>query len=161
MQSTHNGSFTRYAAIATVTIVGAGFYAGQSGVVADATHGVQTAGPVMIGGWAMLVSATFALVFLHRNRLLSLILIAIVGLMVAIGFVFFSAPDLAMTQITVEVVTILLLLLALNFLPNRTPIESTVLARTRDVFIAAIAGISTMGLSLHYLLRDSIAPFDL
>ena len=32
------------------------------------------------------------------------------------------------------------------------------LARTRDVFIAAIAGISTMGLSLHYLLRDSIAP---
>jgi multicomponent K+:H+ antiporter subunit A len=95
---------------------------------------------------------------LHRNRLLSLILIAIVGLMVAIGFVFFSAPDLAMTQITVEVVTILLLLLALNFLPNRTPIESTVLARTRDVFIAAIAGISTMGLSLHYLLRDSIAP---
>ncbi|MDA9223909.1 monovalent cation/H+ antiporter subunit A [Tateyamaria sp.] len=158
IQSTHNGSFTRYAAIATVTIVGAGFYAWQSGVVADATHGVQTAGPVMIGGWAMLVSATFALVFLHRNRLLSLILIAIVGLMVAIGFVFFSAPDLAMTQITVEVVTILLLLLALNFLPNRTPIESTVLARTRDVFIAAIAGISTMGLSLHYLLRDSIAP---
>ena len=29
-----------------------------------------------------------------------------------------------MTQISVEVVTIILLLLALNFLPNRTPVES-------------------------------------
>lgn len=158
IQGTHNGAFTRYAAIASVTIVGAGFYAWQSGTVGAATRSIQPASPVMIGGWIMLVAATCALVFLHRHRLLSLILIGIVGLMVSIGFVFFSAPDLAMTQITVEVVTIILLLLALNFLPNRTPKESTVLMRTRDGAIAIIAGLATMGLSFHYLLRDSIAP---
>jgi multicomponent K+:H+ antiporter subunit A len=97
------------------------------------------------------------MVFLHRNRLLSLILIGIVGLMVSIGFVFFSAPDLAMTQITVEVVTIILMLLALNFLPNETPVESTVLRRLRDVTIAVAGGLATMALSYHYLLRDAIA----
>jgi multicomponent K+:H+ antiporter subunit A len=36
-------------------------------------------------------------------------------------FVLFSAPDLALTQLSVEVVTIVLLLLALHFLPQRHP----------------------------------------
>ena len=77
--------------------------------------------------------------------------------MVSLGFVFFSAPDLAMTQITVEVVTIILLLLALNFLPNKTPVESTVLQRARDGAIAIAGGLAAMGLSYHYLLRDAVA----
>jgi multicomponent K+:H+ antiporter subunit A len=87
---------------------------------------------------------------------LSLVLIGIVGLMVSVGFVFFSAPDLAMTQITVEVVTTILLLLALNFLPNETPIESSVMRRMRDVTVAVAGGAAAMALSYHYLLRDAI-----
>ena len=105
----------------------------------------------------MLAAATAGLVLLHRNRLLSLILIGIVGLMVSIGFVFFSAPDLAMTQFTVEVVTIILLLLALNFLPKTTPVESTVLRRVRDTGVAVLGGLATFGLSYHYLLRDAVS----
>ena len=50
---------------------------------------------------------------------------------VALTFVKFSAPDLALTQISVEVVTIILLLLALNFLPRETPRESTPARRWR------------------------------
>jgi multicomponent K+:H+ antiporter subunit A len=153
----HNGAFSRYAAIFSVTVVIAGYYAWTTGTVADATRALQPAGPAQIAGWVMLVAATGGLVFLHRNRLLSLILIGIVGLIVSVGFVFFSAPDLAMTQITVEVVTIILLLLALNFLPNRTPVESDVLRRTRDMFIAVAGGLGTMALSYHFLLRDSVA----
>ncbi len=91
-----------------------------------------------IAGWLMLIAATGGMVFMHRNRLLSLILIGIVGLMVSIGFVFFSAPDLAMTQFTVEVVTIILMLLALNFLPNKTPVESSLLRRLRDAVVAIV-----------------------
>ncbi len=153
----HNGAFSRYAAIASIAIVAAGFYAWSTGTVGPATREMQPIVPVAFAGWAMLVAATLGLAFLHRNRLLSLILIGIVGLMVSIGFVFFSAPDLAMTQITVEVVTIILLLLALNFLPNRTPVESTVLLRLRDVGIAVAGGFATMALSYHYLLRDAIS----
>ncbi len=154
----HDGAFSRYAAIMAVTVIAVGYHAWATGTVGAATRIAQPANPVQIAGWLMLVTATWGLVFLHRNRLLSLILIGIVGLIVSVGFVFFSAPDLAMTQLTVEVVTIILLLLALNFLPNRTPIESSVLRRTRDGAIAAAGGIATMAMSYHYLLRDSIAP---
>ncbi|KIN62143.1 pH adaption potassium efflux system protein PhaA [Sulfitobacter noctilucicola] len=152
----HDGAFSRYAAIAAVTISAIGYHAWVTGSVGAPTRTAQQAGPVEIAGWLMLVAATVGLVFLHRNRLLSLILIGIVGLMVSVGFVFFSAPDLAMTQITVEVVTIILLLLALNFLPNRTPVESAVLRRMRDGAVAVAAGIGTFALSYHFLLRDAI-----
>ena len=153
----HNGAFSRYAAVMAVTVAVAGYYAWTTGTVGPATRSVQPAGAIEIAGWIMLVAATLGMVFLHRNRLLSLVLIGIVGLMVSVGFVFFSAPDLAMTQITVEVVTTILLLLALNFLPKETPVESTVLRRMRDGAVAVAGGVAAMGLSYHYLLRDAIS----
>ncbi|MEY1556330.1 monovalent cation/H+ antiporter subunit A [Yoonia sp. R2331] len=157
----HNGAFSRYAAIGAVTILAAGFHAWSTGTISAPTRTPQAAGPVPIAGWLMLVAATVGLVFLHRNRLLSLIFIGIVGLMVSIGFVFLSAPDLAMTQFTVEVVTIILLLLALNFLPKATPVESSVLRRVRDAGVAVAGGLATFALAYHYLLRDAVtAPIS-
>ncbi|MEP4555710.1 hydrogen gas-evolving membrane-bound hydrogenase subunit E, partial [Tateyamaria sp.] len=153
----HNGAFSRYAAIGAVAIIAAGFHAWTTGTVATPTRHAQPADPVVIAGWGMLVAATVGLVLLHRNRLLSLVLIGIVGLIVSIGFVFFSAPDLAMTQFTVEVVTIILLLLALNFLPKHTPIESSILRRVRDAGVAVAGGLATFGLAYHFLLRDAVA----
>ena len=158
IQPIHDGAFSRYGAIMAVTVIAAGLHAWSTGTIGAMTRAIQPTGPIPIAGWLMLVAATCGLVFLHRNRLLSLILIGIVGLMVSVGFVFFSAPDLAMTQITVEVVTIILLLLALNFLPNRTPVESSVLRRTRDGAIALAGGLATMAMSYHYLLRDFVSP---
>ncbi|MEL6898575.1 MAG: hydrogen gas-evolving membrane-bound hydrogenase subunit E, partial [Planctomycetota bacterium] len=154
--SLHNGAFTRYAMIGTVAILAAGYHAWSTGTVAEATRALQMAGPVPIAGWAMLVTATAGLVMLHRNRFLALILIGIVGLMVSVGFVYLSAPDLAMTQFTVEVVTIILLLLALNFLPKSTPRESTVLRRVRDGSLAVAGGLATFALAYHYMLRDAV-----
>lgn len=152
----HNGSFTRYATIGFVAIIAAGYHAWITGTVAAATRPVQSAGLVPIAGWAMLVAATLGLVVMHRNRLLALILIGIVGLMVSIGFVYLSAPDLAMTQFTVEVVTIILLLLALNFLPNRTPAESSALRRVRDAGVALAGGAATFALAYYFLLREAV-----
>ncbi|MCV2882149.1 monovalent cation/H+ antiporter subunit A [Actibacterium sp. XHP0104] len=152
----HNGSFTRYAMIGVIAMIAAGYHAWATGTVAAPVRELQVAGPVPIAGWAMLVAATVGLVAMHRHRLLSLILIGIVGLMVSIGFVYLSAPDLAMTQFTVEVVTIILLLLALNFLPNRTPVESTVPRRIRDGVVAVAGGLATFGLAYHYMLREAV-----
>ena len=66
-------------------------------------------------GW----STTMALltVYWHEQRLLALLTASGAGLVVVLAFVRFSAPDLALTQLTVEVVTTVLLLLALRFLP--------------------------------------------
>jgi len=157
----HNGAFTRYAMIATIAILAAGYHAWITGTVGAATRTVQPVGWVEVAGWAMLAAATVGLAALHHNRLLALILIGIVGLMVSVGFVFLSAPDLAMTQITVEVVTIILLLLALNFLPNTTPEESPLWKRARDMVVAGVGGLATMALAYHYLLRDAVtAPIS-
>ncbi len=153
----HNGAFTRYAAIGSIAIVGAGYHAWSTGTIGPPTREMQPADPFVVAGWLMLVAATAGLVLMHRNRFLALMLIGIVGLMVSIGFVFFSAPDLAMTQFTVEVVTIILLLLALNFLPNTTPAESSVLRRVRDAGVAGVGGLAAFALAYHYLLRDAVS----
>ena len=53
------------------------------------------------------------------HRLAALILLGGAGLVVCVTFVWFSAPDLAITQLTVEIVTTVLLLLGLRWLPKR------------------------------------------
>jgi multicomponent K+:H+ antiporter subunit A len=53
------------------------------------------------------------------HRLAALIMVSVCGLMTCITFVWFSAPDLALTQLVVEVVTTVLILLGLRWLPRR------------------------------------------
>ncbi|AZV77761.1 monovalent cation/H+ antiporter subunit A [Parasedimentitalea marina] len=154
----HNGSITRYSAIMIVFTTGISFYAYQSGVAAQATRAVQEAGPLPIIGWISLVLATLFIVLNHRKRLLSLVLIGVVGLVVSLSFNYLSAPDLALTQISVEVVTIILMLLALNFLPKETPVESPVSTRLRDGAIATVAGAGIGGLIYALMTREFIAP---
>ncbi|SEN98937.1 monovalent cation/H+ antiporter subunit A [Palleronia pelagia] len=152
----HNGSFTRYAAIMIVTIIALGAHAWMTGAFAGYTRAALDMTANAVAGWGMLVAATITLVIVHRNRLAALILMGIVGLMVSVGFNFFSAPDLALTQISVEVVTIILLLLALNFLPNRTPRETSGLRKTRDAVIALAGGGAVTAL-IYSMLRTDFA----
>jgi multicomponent K+:H+ antiporter subunit A len=66
----------------------------------------------------MLIVATVSVVTMHHHRFRALVLIGIIGLSISAGFAYLSAPDLALTQISVETVTIMLLLLALHFMPK-------------------------------------------
>ena len=157
-QGLHNGSMTRYAAILTVTIIMVGGHAFFTGEIAPPTREMIELDPMSVAGWLLLVVATAFLVFCHRNRLLALVLMGVVGLMVSIGFNYLSAPDLALTQISVEVVTIILMLLALNFLPNTTPVESSMGKRMRDGGIALVAGVAAAGLIYSILMRDFAQP---
>ena len=110
-----------------------------------------------------LAASTVLVVILHRQRLTALILLGAVGLGVALIFVKFSAPDLALTQLSVEVVTIVLLLLALYFLPKSTPAESSRARQVRDLVLAVAAGGSTAALAWAVLTRpyESIADWFL
>jgi len=116
---------------------------------------------VSLAAAAVLVLATLAATVWHRQRLTALILTGAVGLIVALVFVKFSAPDLALTQISVEVVTVILLLLALYFLPASTPRESSVSRRWSDAGLALLAGLGAAALSWAVLTRssDNIAGF--
>lgn len=150
----HNGAFTRYAAIFLVTVIAIGVHAWVTGSNAAFSRTMLPITPNAVAAWAMLVAATGFLVAVHRNRLAVLILMGVIGLMVSIGFNFFSAPDLALTQISVEVVTIILLLLALNFLPNRSPAESSAGRRLRDGTIALAGGAAAAALVYTMMLSD-------
>ncbi|MBP7458432.1 MAG: monovalent cation/H+ antiporter subunit A, partial [Ottowia sp.] len=80
------------------------------------------------------------------HRLAALILLGAVGLAVSLTFLWFSAPDLALTQLTVEVVTTVLFLLGLRWLPKRRPEEAEHLGlrvrarRARDFVVSLVAG---------------------
>jgi multicomponent K+:H+ antiporter subunit A len=95
---------------------------------------------VVITGAILLVLGAVATVIWHRKRMIALLTLSIVGLIVSVAFARFSAPDLALTQLSVEVVTIILLMLALFFLPQRTPKESSPHQVMRDLGIAAMIG---------------------
>jgi multicomponent K+:H+ antiporter subunit A len=154
----HDGSFARYAAIAVVAIIAAGYYAYISGTHVPGTRTMTPIHPVPFIGWVLLMGATVSLFTFHRNRLLALVLVGVIGLMVSVGFVYLSAPDLALTQISVEVATVMLLLLALNFLPKDSPVESTIGRRGRDGLIAGGAGLAVGALIYALMMRDFAFP---
>ncbi len=102
----------------------------------------------------MLIGATGYVVLNHHHRFRALVLIGIIGLSISAGFAYLSAPDLALTQISVETVTIMLLLLALHFLPKSTPKESQMGLKLRDGVIALGAGGGVAALAYAFLMRD-------
>jgi multicomponent K+:H+ antiporter subunit A len=131
----------------------------------------QIRGPLELGaidgitalGLGIMAVAAVVTVIFHRQRLVSLLMLSVVGLMVALAFARFSAPDLALTQLSVEVVTIILLMLALFFLPAHTRVESSSLRALRDFILAVGSGLMVAMLAFAVLTRpyDSISGFFL
>jgi multicomponent K+:H+ antiporter subunit A len=118
---------------------------------------------ITVFGLLILCLTSVLTVIFHRRRLTALIVLSVVGLMVALTFARYSAPDLALTQLSVEVVTIILLILALFFMPDRTPAESSSLRSFRDLILAGSFGTMIALLAYAVLTRpyDSIASFFL
>ena len=150
----HNGSLQRYVAVMLAAILAVGFTTFLGTSHAPGTRAILPAAPVAVVAWLLLIGACTTAVVMHRRRLIALVAVGVVGLIVSLGFVYLSAPDLALTQISVEVVTVILMLLALNFLPKRTPVESSVGRRLRDATIAALAGLGVGGLMWAATTRD-------
>ncbi|MCC1492976.1 monovalent cation/H+ antiporter subunit A [Cognatishimia sp. F0-27] len=150
----HNGAISRYLAIFTAASVGLGWVAYASSGLSAPTRGLLPVEPVIAVGWIMLVVATVSVVVMHHHRFRALVLLGIIGLSISAGFAYLSAPDLALTQISVETVTIMLLLLALHFMPKLTPRESPTGLKFRDAVIALGAGGGVGALAYAFMMRD-------
>ena len=111
----------------------------------------------------VLVAGAVATVLLHRQRVAAVVALGVVGLMVSLQFVHFSAPDLAMTQLLVEFTTVILILLALFFLPAHTPRAASSARRCRDAVLGLVAGGGMATLTYAILTRPlaSISEFFL
>ncbi|AZO41584.1 monovalent cation/H+ antiporter subunit A [Mesorhizobium sp. M7D.F.Ca.US.005.01.1.1] len=109
---------------------------------------VQGVDVTFAGIWAVGVVCALGAAWQAKfHRLFALILLGGAGLVTCITFVWFAAPDLALTQLLVEVVTTVLILLGLRWLPKRsadvTPGLATTAAklrRYRDLAMAVACG---------------------
>jgi multicomponent K+:H+ antiporter subunit A len=97
------------------------------------------------------------------HRLAALTMVSVCGLMTCVTFVWFSAPDLALTQLVVEVVTTVLILLGLRWLPRRNenvaPSPASVnrarARRVRDLLLSGLVGGGMALLSYSMLTRPT------
>ncbi len=125
--------------------------------------------PAFVGIWAIgIVAAVAAASQAKFHRLAAIMMLGVAGLVTCITFLWFSAPDLALTQLAVEVVTTVLFLLGLRWLPKRILADedrADLRARTRrarDLVLAIVVGAGTAALSYAMLTREapqSISPF--
>ena len=157
-----NGSVQR----SMLWLVLAAVAAGLAPFVANGMAGLLDPAPLVRAGsqpmnrlalvlWVLLVGCTLATLALYRYRLLAVVVIGGVGLAVSLTFVALSAPDLALTQLLVEMVTVSLLLLALHYLPQGAPPERSWLRRGRDGLIAAAAGSGVAALAYAMMTRPA------
>jgi len=97
--------------------------------------------------WLLMIACTLGSLCVYRQRLLAVLMLGGTGLAVSLTFVFLSAPDLALTQLLVEMVTLVLMLLAMKYLPERSLPERARLRKIRDAAIAIVGGVGLAALA--------------
>ncbi|MFC0284639.1 monovalent cation/H+ antiporter subunit A [Camelimonas abortus] len=114
--------------------------------------------PALLLVWAVGVACAVGAAWQAKyHRLVALILMGGAGLATSITFVWYSAPDLALTQLLVEIVTVVLILLGLRWMPRRDELipgdmkPSARFRRVRDLFIAIAAGAGAAALAFAML----------
>jgi len=158
--SLETGSLQRYLSLLVAMAVCAGVlpFLGGGPATPMAPFLLDEAAPgvVVVAGVGLL--ATVATVLAHRQRLLALVLVGAAGLAVCLAFVWFSAPDLALTQLLVEMVTVVLILLALRWLPAESAPEPRRPLRTAvHLALALAAGLGIATLTWAMLSRPSVS----
>jgi multicomponent Na+:H+ antiporter subunit A len=117
-------------------------------------HGVEV--------FAVLVAlvASVATMF-ARSSLHAVLALGITGYSVALTFVLFGAPDLAMTQFLIESLSVILFVFVFFHLPDYSPLERR-RGRLRDLILAGAFGLVVTGLVLVALsnrVDSALAPY--
>ncbi|MFC3629718.1 monovalent cation/H+ antiporter subunit A [Paracoccus angustae] len=97
------------------------------------------------------------------HRFAALVLLGGAGVVTCLTFAWFSSPDLALTQLLVEVATTVLLLLGLRWLPKRRSeiaedkLLPAKIRRGRDLVIAVAGGLGIAAIAFALMTRPLIA----
>jgi multicomponent Na+:H+ antiporter subunit A len=130
------------------TVIGAGLVAGLS-IRDTLTFGrhPDVAGDVVVA--VLLVGALIGLAA-ARDRLAAVALLGVVGFLVAAFYVLAGAPDLALTQLLIETLTVVLVVLVFRKLPRRflvTPPRQRRFAAGLAVVAGGVAALSALALT--------------
>ncbi|WP_105993649.1 MULTISPECIES: Na+/H+ antiporter subunit A [Staphylococcus] len=110
----------------------------------------------------VMILASATMIVFARSRLFSIIMLSAVGYSMAIFFIFFNAPDLALTQFVVETISTALFLLCFYHLPNLNRHNESTSFKVVNAIIAGGVGLVVTVLGLiaygnrHF---ESIAQF--
>lgn len=127
------------------------------------TEGMAKIGVYEIILTLVMISATAATVF-AGSRLTAIISLGVVGYALALFFVIFRAPDLALTQLVIETISVALFLLCFYHLPKLRLKKKTRTFRMTNFIIALGVGIivTLLGIaSSSQRTKDSISSFFL
>lgn len=145
--------YIRITVVAVVILVGSAFFR------AGGFHGIEQLSPIsMRVALVAVVMILAAAVTVHsKSRLRSILSMGVVGYSIAILFSFFGAPDLAMTQLVIETLTVILMALAFYHLP---PFKHGSKKRTRaiDAVLSVAVGITITLLVLAALHVQTPTP---
>lgn len=97
--------------------------------------------PVFVYGIIFLLVISTLSLFFIKERVKLIITVGVVGFLMALLFAVFSAQDLAMTQLLIETVTVVLLLLAFRHLPEVTQETGSRVRKSLHVVLSVGVGL--------------------
>lgn len=89
-------------------------------------------------------------VIISRKRMGGVAILGITGVAITLAYVTYGAPDLALTQLLIEVLSVVLFVLVFSHLPALN-VASTKLNKARDALVAGLFGITMCALVLGVL----------
>ncbi|WP_462420075.1 Na+/H+ antiporter subunit A [Salinicoccus sp. Marseille-QA3877] len=95
-----------------------------------------------------------------KSRMTGIILAGFAGFLVAFIFTVFRAPDLALTQLMVETVSVIMFMAVFYHLPNLTKEDIKPLTKVVNVVIAAGAGLMVTLVSISVFTFGQLVPFS-
>jgi multicomponent Na+:H+ antiporter subunit A len=132
-----NGSLPTYLTVIALTVLALPGIALIAGAVwpDDLVFADSSLQAIVVG---LLVVAAFAATMVHR-RFVAVLLVGAVGYAMAALFVIQGGPDLALTQLLIETLTVVVFVLVLRHLPERFPVPRwRVMGVTRAVVAVAV-----------------------
>ena len=157
------GSITDYIRyILLVLLIAAGIPLGQFFGAAAFEPDTSSAMPHEIGLAILMAMGGIACCFL-QSRILLLLALGLIGALVSAFFILFSAPDLALTQIIVEAITLVLFLLVFRFFTRVDPARSE---RTKTPFniglsvaTGSLVALLLLAANIGQLYPSQLTPF--
>ncbi len=146
-----NGSLRRYTAliVSTIIIVTGLVMAGTNGFTFKTDDLAPVTIPEILVGIMVIAGAVGTI--LAKNNVAAIIILGVSGYGQALLFVFYRAPDLALTQLVIETITVALLLLCFHHLPQLSRRTEGAGFRLTNAVIAVGFGtlMTLIGISAH------------
>lgn len=144
LQSGYLHNYVFLIALATIGLLAWGFLA-FGGLPVYSLH--FTSGDLFFSGLVLILMISAVSAVITTNRITALVNLGVVGFGIALLFVYFGAPDLAITQLLVETLTVVLLMFAIYRLPPMRLISSKG-TRSRDIALSTLFGLLITALVL-------------